>query len=80
MPLKSLAPGHEVAVMPHCTAPPAEVLEIVPVQHAGPVYIQLIDGRTFATIGGIGLDTAGCIVPVTDEHRTALADKTRRFA
>ncbi len=80
MPLRKVTPGQEVAILPHCEASPDEVLEIAAIQYAGPVYIQLADGRMFATIGGNGLDTAGCIVLATDEHRAALADKKSRSA
>jgi hypothetical protein len=62
----------EVAVMPSDAAPPNQVLEIATVLHAGPVFVQLQDGRMFATIGGAGLNTSGCIVLATSEHRTAL--------
>jgi hypothetical protein len=68
----------EVAVMPQQGAPPIEVLEIAGVKHVGLVYVQLDDGRTFATIGGTGLLTTGCIVPVTDEHREALESKKHK--
>jgi hypothetical protein len=63
----------QVAVMPYDAAPADEVLEIADVKHVGLVFVQLEDGRTFATIGGAGLlYTSGCIVVATDEHRAAL--------
>jgi hypothetical protein len=68
----------EVAVMPRQGAPTHEVLEIANVKHVGPVYVQLDDGRTFATIGGAGLLTTGCIVPVTDELRQAFEAKKHK--
>ncbi len=68
----------EVAVMPYQDAPCVEVLEIAGVQRVGLVYVQLDDGRTFATIGGGGLLTTGCIVPATDEHRAALDAKKHK--
>ena len=61
-----------VAVLPSANAFPSEVLEIASVMHAGPVFIQLEDGRMFATLGGLGLNTTGCIVAARDEHFEAL--------
>ncbi len=52
-----------------------EVLEIATVQRAGPVFIQLTDGRMFATLGGMGLNCTGCLVEATDEHRAALKNR-----
>jgi hypothetical protein len=75
-----ITPGMEVAVMPHRRSPPADVWEIATVLCAGPVYIQLTDSRLFATVGGVGLNSGGYIVPATDEHRAALLAKAGKSA
>jgi len=62
----------EVAVLPSAAAVPSQVLEIATVTHAGPVFVQLADGRMFATLGGMGLNNHYCIVSVREEHRRAL--------
>ena len=77
MPYRIFLGGKEAAIMPHEAAFANEVLEIVKVRHAGPVFIQVEDGRMFATIGGNGLNTTGHIVVATDEHRQALDARTR---
>ncbi len=70
--------GSNVAILPAASSPPADVLEIAAVVFAGSVYVQLIDGRMFATIGGQSLCRlpATYIVPATDEHSAALRAKT----
>jgi hypothetical protein len=75
MPVQPIGPGHEVAIMPNRTSRPADVLEIAKVHRVGAVFIQLIDGRMFATIGGRGLNTGGYLVPLTDSHRDAMLAK-----
>ncbi len=70
----------DVAILPRRTSPPADVWEIATVLHVGPVYNQLTDGRMFATIGGIGLNTRGYLVPATEEHRAALLSNAGRRA
>ena len=70
----------EVAVLPSTSAMPSEVLEIATVTHAGPVFVQLADGRMFATLGGMGLNNHCCIVAAREEHRIALAKRSRRGA
>ena len=72
MPLKA---GDEVTILPGAGAQPSEVLEIGRLHHAGPVFLQLADGRMFATIDGAGLNCGGCAAPATDEHRAALKAK-----
>jgi len=66
--------GSYVAIMPRDTSPAADVLEIATVLFAGPIYIQLFDGRMYSTIGGKSLiaPKTTYIVPATDEHRAAL--------
>ena len=75
MPDELIKTGMEVAIVPRRTSPPADVWEIATVLSVGPVYIQLADSRMFTTIGGVGLNTRGYIVPTTDEHRAALMAK-----
>ena len=69
--------GKEAAVMPHEAARPSEVISIATVIYAGPVLVRLQDGRTFATIGGRGLNASGHLVEVTDEHRRAIDARKR---
>jgi hypothetical protein len=71
--------GSHVAIMPSATSPAVEVLEIAAVMMAGNVYVQLMDGRMFATIGGKSLSGRKLlyIVPATDEHRAALSEKAK---
>jgi hypothetical protein len=71
----ALQPGDEVAVLPNPSASANDVIEIVRVRYVGEVYIELPDGRMFATIGGNGLNADGAIVPANPEHRAALAKR-----
>jgi hypothetical protein len=64
--------GDEVAILKEPNDLPSNVVEIVVVRRAGPIYVQLIDGRTYAALGGRGLNTGGCIVAAREEHRAAL--------
>jgi len=68
----------EVAILPSTTALPSEVSEIATVTHAGPVFVQVADGRMFATLGGMGLNNHQCIVAVRHEHRVALERRNHR--
>src|SRR5712672_3682204 len=74
----SIKTEDEVAVLPSSTALPSEVLEIAEVTHAGPVFIQLADGRLFAALGGMGLNNHQCIVPARAEHRIAIRKRSHR--
>jgi hypothetical protein len=69
--------GDDVAILPTSQSPATEVLEIATVRFVGGVYIQLTDGRMYATIGGksLGSKDTGYIVPATDAHRAALKPK-----
>ncbi len=69
--------GSYVAIMPSESSPAADVLEIAAVMLAGNVYVQLMDGRMFASIGGKALNTSkvSYIVPATDEHWAALRQR-----
>jgi hypothetical protein len=66
-----------VAIMPRDNSPATEVLEIASVLFAGPVYVQLFDGRMYCSMGGKSLVARQTtyIVPATDEHRAALREK-----
>jgi hypothetical protein len=61
--------GQEVAVLA------GDAVELAKINHAGPVFVQLADGRMYATADGMGLNTNGSIVAATDVHRAALADR-----
>jgi hypothetical protein len=78
----SIKPGDEVAIMPSATSPAGDVLGIARVVVVSAVYIQLDEGRMYATIGGKSLLTKPVtyIVPATDEHRAALAAKRPQSA
>jgi hypothetical protein len=71
--------GDYVAILPDPTAPAHKVLEIAHVLFAGNVYVQLIDGRMFATIGGQSFNGKNktYIVPATQEHWSALRARTK---
>ncbi len=77
--LSHLVPGDDVAILPNLQAEPSEILGIGAVFYVGAVYIQLADGRMYATIGGTALRAGSndCIVPLTDTHRAAHEDKNR---
>ena len=76
--MKSLEDGDEIAIMPRVGALPCEVLGIAIVTHAGEVFIEIEDGRMYATSSGKGLNNSGCIAMITHEHRAALANRPRR--
>ena len=67
----------EAAIVPRLDSPPHEVLEIAIIQYVGSVFIRLVDGRMFATIGGKCLNqpTGHFLVPANDDHREALKKK-----
>ena len=75
--MKLLKSGDEVAVLPHNAAPPREVLDIATVVYAGPSLIELVDGRLFNVNNGQSIHklTDDCIVPATEDHRSALRAK-----
>ena len=72
-----LQQGNEVAILPAKQSRANEVLEIATVRFVGGVYVQLTDGRMYATIGGkcLGSNGVGYIVLATDEHREALKQR-----
>jgi hypothetical protein len=61
--------GEVVAVLPHGTSPTGDPLEIAAITRAGSVFVELSDGRRYATRGGTGFNTNGYIIAATDEHR-----------
>jgi hypothetical protein len=74
-----LARGDEVAIMPTANSPVADVLEIAAIVYIGRIFLQLADGRMYATIGGKGLfSNKGYAVAATDEHRAVLNAKASR--
>lgn len=76
---RTLRSGDEVAILPTPDSPPADVLEIATVMYLGSVFLQLADGRMYATLGGkyLGAKVNGYVVPATDEHRAAIDAKSR---
>jgi hypothetical protein len=69
-----LQPGDEVAILPHPQASAAELIEISKVASVNDIFVQLLDGRRYATIGGKSLlcREVSYLVPASDEHRAAL--------
>ena len=65
--------GDQVAILPHPDSPPSETIEIATIHTAGQVFVQLTDGRTYASIGGKSLNATitTYIVPATNLHRAA---------
>jgi hypothetical protein len=74
--------GSYVAIMPTAASLGVDVLKIAPVILTGSVYIQLMDGRMFATIGGKSLAARNVsyIEPATHEHWDALHARTLQNA
>jgi hypothetical protein len=58
-----------VAVLRHSTSPTGNAAEIAAISRAGSVFVELSDGRKYATRGGTGFNTNGRIVVATDELR-----------
>ena len=75
--MKSLKCGDEVAVLPQSGALSRDVLDISTVVYVGPKLIEVADGRIYFAADGRNLqDTEhNCIVPATEEHRSALLAK-----
>jgi hypothetical protein len=74
---RSIKPDDDIAIMPASDSSIDEVLEIVSVKHAGDVFIQLVDGRMYSSIGGKSLlaKDVTYIVAATAAHRQALQNK-----
>ena len=75
--MKLLKSGDEVAVLPEANALPREVLDIAVIIYTGPSLIELVDGRLFNVNNGQSIHklTDDCIVPATEDHRSALRAK-----
>jgi hypothetical protein len=74
--MKTLKDGDEIAILPRSRALPSEVLGIAKVIYAGELFIEVDDGRIFATSTGLGLNNLGSLAIVTDWHRAALAGRS----
>jgi hypothetical protein len=72
-----LVRGDAVAVLPFHGASPELATELANVRVVNNVFVQLEDGRIYASIDGRGLTftSQGYIVPATDEHRQLLIAK-----
>jgi hypothetical protein len=72
--LVRLDSGDPVAILPAKDSPARDVLEVARIKRIGEVYLELEDGRIFATLGGKSLVAKRLTyaVPATDEHRSAL--------
>ena len=77
--MKLLKSGDEVAVLPQVGALSGDVLDISTVVYVGPKLIEVADGRIYFADDGRSLHDAehDCIVPATEEHRSALLAKLR---
>jgi hypothetical protein len=66
--------GDQVAILPAKNSPARDVLEVATIKRIGEVYLELEDGRIYATIGGKSLVSKRLTyaVPATDEHRSPL--------
>jgi hypothetical protein len=72
--------GEKVAIMPLGFATAADFLEIGAIAFVGGIYLQLLDGRMYATQDGRSLGTRKqtVVVPVTAEHWAAWRQRTAR--
>jgi hypothetical protein len=77
--MKLLKSGDEVAVLPQAGALSRDVLDIATVVYAGPKLIEVANGRIYFADDGRSLHDVepDCIVPATEEHRSALLAKLR---
>ena len=69
-----LTRGDAVAILPFSGASPELATEIANVRVVNSVFVQLEDGRIYASIDGRGLTytSQGCVVPATGQHREAV--------
>jgi hypothetical protein len=69
--------GDYVAIMPGAHSEIDSVLEIAKVERVDNGFVYLADRRSYERWGGTGLTSAslGVMVPATDQHRTAIADR-----
>jgi hypothetical protein len=75
--IANLHRGDEVAVLPWQNAPSEKVRELSIVSHVGPALVELESGGLYFTEDGQGMNIEGCIVPATEEHRTALRRRAK---
>ena len=77
--MKLLKRGDEVAVLPQAGALPGDVLDVATIVYVGPKLIEVSDGRIYFADDGRSLHDVehDCIVPATEEHRSALLAKLR---
>jgi hypothetical protein len=66
-----------VAIMPGAHSEIGSVLEIAKVEGVDNGFVYLAGPRAYERWGGTGLTSSslGVIVPATDQHRAALADR-----
>jgi hypothetical protein len=78
--MELLKRGDRVAILPSESDPASDVLEVASLFFAGLVYVQLLDGRMYSTIGGKSLAARKTtyIVPATAEHLIALRKRATR--
>jgi hypothetical protein len=62
---------------PGKTLPQKKVRELSIVSHVGPALVELESGGLYFTEDGQGMNIEGCIVPATEEHRTALRRRAK---
>jgi hypothetical protein len=77
--MEPLKKGDRVAILPSESSPASDVLEIATVVIAGNIYVQLIDGRMYSSIGGKSLHAKypSYIVPATAEHMQAIKNRSK---
>jgi hypothetical protein len=75
--IPNLRRGDEVALLPDQGASSEKVCELSVVAHVGPALVELESGGLYFASNGQGLNTEGCIVPATEEHRMALLRRAK---
>ena len=65
--------------MPSLSSPPSDVLEIAAIAFVGGCYVQLLDGRMYATLGSQSITSKKhtFMVPATSEHLLAWQARQR---
>lgn len=71
--------GEQVAIIPEANSRPSEVIEIGTVLFAGPVYVQLLNGRMYDSETGRSLSSrkVSYIVPANPDHTFALRTRAK---
>ena len=77
---QTLRCGDEVAILPMQGAHPEHVRCVAIVAHVGPALVELENGGLYFLTDGLGMNVHDCIVPLTEEHRTALRRRTKQTA